>query len=50
MEHSEISITQEEVESNIKDLLSVDLTKFKLLEQKPDMLAHKKYDVSLKNF
>lgn len=47
MENNKTHYSKEEIEAKIKGLLTMDLSKFKVVEEKEELFASKKYDVSL---
>jgi len=46
MENNKTHYSKEEIEAKIKGLLTMDLSKFKAVEEKEELFASKKYDVS----
>jgi hypothetical protein len=46
MENNEVTkLSKAEFEAKLKELLASDLSEFEVIEQKPDLLASKSYDV-----
>jgi hypothetical protein len=47
MENNKTLFSKEEIEAKVKSLLTADLSKFKVVEEKEELFASKKYDVRL---
>ena len=46
MENHKTIYSRDEIEAKVKSLLAMDLSKFKVIEEKEELQASKKYDVS----
>ena len=47
MENNKTLYSREKIEAKVKSLLAADLSKFKVVEEKEELFASKKYDVRL---